>query len=155
MRIRQTLLFTMLLLLMLALAACGGGSSTSSTSESQSTTEETTSQEATSEESTTQNESAAAMQGDPKKGEELYAQSCAACHGPDARGIQGLGKNLRSSEFVKGLSDAELVEFIKKGRDASDPANTTGVAMPPKGGNPSLTDQDLYDIVAYMRSIEE
>ena len=77
------------------------------------------------------------------------------CHGPDARGIQGLGKNLRSSEFVKGLSDDELVEFIKKGRDTSDPANTTGVAMPPKGGNPSLTDQDLYDIVAYIRSIEE
>lgn len=153
MRFRYLLTFALLAVLMLALAACGGSSGSST--ESQTTTQETTSQETTSQESTSQNESAGATKGDPAKGEQLFAQSCAACHGPDARGIQGLGKNLRSSEFVKGLSDDELVEFIKKGRDTSDPANTTGVAMPPKGGNPSLTDQDLYDIVAYIRSIEE
>nr|WP_290669257.1 cytochrome c [Ardenticatena sp.] len=148
MRFRHLLTFAALVVLMLALAACGGGNNSSTGN--QSTTQETTSQE-----SAPQNASSGTTKGDPAKGEQLYAQSCAACHGPDARGIQGLGKNLRSSEFVKGLSDDELVEFIKKGRDTSDPANTTGVAMPPKGGNPSLTDQDLYDIVAYIRSIEE
>jgi len=53
------------------------------------------------------------------------------------------------------LSDAELVEFIKMGRSVGDPANTTGVDMPPKGGSPSLSDQDIYDIVAYLRTLEE
>lgn len=96
-----------------------------------------------------------AMAGDPKEGERLYQASCASCHGPDARGIPNLGKNLRSSEFVKGLSDEELLDFIKKGRPASDPANTTGVDMPPKGGNPALTDEDIMHIIAYIRSIEE
>lgn len=33
-------------------------------------------------------------------------------------------------------------------------ANTTGVAMPPKCGNPSLTDQDLADVVAYLRTLQ-
>lgn len=47
---------------------------------------------------------------------------------------------MTTSEFIKSQSDAQLVEFIKKGRPASDPANTTKVDMPPKGGNPALTD---------------
>jgi disulfide bond formation protein DsbB len=29
------------------------------------------------------------------------------------------------------------------------------VDMPPKGGNPALTDQQLLDIVAYIRSIQQ
>jgi disulfide bond formation protein DsbB len=44
---------------------------------------------------------------------------------------------------------------LKKGRPASDPANTTKVDMPPKGGNPALTDQDLADIVTYVRSLQK
>jgi disulfide bond formation protein DsbB len=45
--------------------------------------------------------------------------------------------------------------FIKTGRPASDPLNTTGVDMPPKGGNPALSDQDLADIIAFIRSIHQ
>lgn len=89
------------------------------------------------------------------QGKALFEGTCAACHGMDAKGITGLGKDLTTSEFAKGLSDAELVAFIKKGRDPSDPANTTGVAMPPKGGNPSLSDSDLEAIVAYIRTLEK
>ncbi|MCP4087133.1 MAG: cytochrome c, partial [Actinomycetia bacterium] len=29
----------------------------------------------------------------------------------------------------------------------------TGVDMPVKGGNPALSDEDLIDIVAYLKSI--
>lgn len=86
------------------------------------------------------------------QGETLFA-SCSACHGPDARGVTGLGKTLVGSDFVNGLSDADLVAFITVGRDTSDPANTTGVNMPPKGGNPALTDDDLLAIVNYIRSL--
>lgn len=89
------------------------------------------------------------------EGKKLYEASCSACHGPDAKGLPGLGKDLTTSEFAIGLSDAELVEFIKKGRPASDPANTTGVDMPPKGGNPALTDDQLQKIVQYIRTLEK
>ncbi len=67
--------------------------------------------------------------------------------------MEGLGKDLTNSAFLAGLSDDELVEFLKVGRRANDPANEAGVDMPPKGGNPALTDGDLYDIVAYLRSL--
>jgi len=78
---------------------------------------------------------------------------CSACHGPDARGLPNLGKDLVASEFVAGLTDAELLEFIKTGRPLWDPLNTTGIDMPPKGGNPALKDEDILAIIAYLRSL--
>lgn len=97
----------------------------------------------------------AAPEGDAVAGETLFQSTCAACHGPDGKGLPNLGKDLTVSEFVKGQPDAELVTFIKGGRPVSDPANTTGVDMPPKGGNPALSDEDLFDIVAYIRTLQE
>ncbi|MCC7163680.1 MAG: cytochrome c [Anaerolineae bacterium] len=99
------------------------------------------------------NTSAAA--GDAAKGKTLFTSSCTSCHGPDAKGLPGLGKDLVTSEFVASQSDAELLAFIKKGRPVSDPANTTQVDMPPKGGNPALTDANLDDIIAFIRSIHQ
>ncbi len=95
-----------------------------------------------------------ASKGDSAAGKELFI-TCAACHGPVGEGVEGLGKDMTTSEFIAGQTDDELIAFIKVGRDPSHPDNTTGVAMLPKGGNPALTDDDLYDIVAYMRTLQK
>ena len=92
--------------------------------------------------------------GDATKGKELYATTCVACHGPNGEGVQGLGKPFADSEFLKGQNDDELFAFIKKGRPPGDPDNTTGVDMPPKGGNPALSDDDLRDIIAFLRTLQ-
>lgn len=92
--------------------------------------------------------------GDPVAGKKAYDSTCIACHGADLKGMPGLGKDLTTSEFVRSKTNTELVEFVKVGRPASDPANTQGVDMPPKGGNPALTDQDILNIVAYIRSMQ-
>ena len=97
----------------------------------------------------------AAAAGDAEHGKQIYSQICIACHGPEAKGVQGLGKDLTTSTFVAEKSDVEMVDFLKVGRDPSDPLNTTGVAMPPKGGNPALSDQDLLDIVAFVRTVHQ
>lgn len=97
----------------------------------------------------------AASAGDVAQGKELYTATCSACHGPEGKGIQGLGKDLTTSEFIATQTDEQLLEFIKVGRRPDDPANTTGVDMPPKGGNPALTDEQIQDIIAYMRSIHQ
>jgi mono/diheme cytochrome c family protein len=93
--------------------------------------------------------------GDASAGQELFAGTCAACHGPGGEGVPNLGKDMTASEFIAGKTDDELVEFIKTGRPPDDPLNTTGVAMLPKGGNPSLSDDDLYDIVAFIRTLQQ
>ncbi len=97
---------------------------------------------------------ASAGAGDVAKGKDLYDSSCVACHGQNAEGVPNLGKDLVRGDFAKSQSDAELLAFIKKGRDATDPLNTTHVPMPPKGGNPALTDADIMNIIAYLRTLE-
>ncbi len=93
--------------------------------------------------------------GDPDIGEDKYEQVCVTCHGPGGEGVTGLGKPFTSSDFLKSTDDEALLEFVKTGRPISDPANTTGVDMPPKGGNPALTDEDIVNIIAYMRTLQE
>jgi len=88
-------------------------------------------------------------------GTKLYANTCIACHGRDGKGMTGLGKDLINSEFVKSLDDDGLLAFVKKGRNPGDPLNTTKTDMPPKGGNPALSDDDLLDIISYVRSLQK
>lgn len=100
-------------------------------------------------------EEAAAVEYDPalvSQGQSAYMSICIACHGMDARGIPGLGKDLLDSEFVHGLSDQELADFIIVGRRPFDEGNTTGIDMPARGGNPTLTDEQIHAIVAYLRT---
>ena len=99
-------------------------------------------------------EKPAVSKGDAVAGEKHF-QVCAGCHGPDAKGLPNLGKDMTASEFIKGSTDEELVDFIKTGRPIGDPENTTNVDMPPKGGNPAFTDEDLLDVVAYLRTLTE
>ena len=98
---------------------------------------------------------AQATTGDAVAGQEFYTTTCSACHGPTGEGIPGLGKDMTASEFIAGKTDQELVEFIKVGRDPGDPLNTTGIGMPARGGNPALSDEDLYHIVTYIRTIQK
>jgi disulfide bond formation protein DsbB len=124
-------------LLLAALAACTSGGTTPAAPASNATTAPSTSNV------------------DVGLGKSKYSEICAACHGPDAKGLPGLGKDLTTSAFVKSQSDDQLLDFVKKGRDPSDPANTTGVAMPPKGGRPDLTDDQIRSIIAYIRTLAQ
>jgi mono/diheme cytochrome c family protein len=90
---------------------------------------------------------------DVGNGKSVFESTCRACHGPGGEGITGLGKPMPGSPFITASSDDELISFLEEGRDASHPDNTTGVDMPPLGGNENLSEQDLVDVVAYMRSL--
>ena len=102
-----------------------------------------------------ENNKVTATIGNTMEGKTYYDQTCAACHGMNGKGLPKLGKDLTTSTFIAEKTDAQLLAFVKKGRLPSDPLNTTGVAMPPKGGNPALTDQQLMDIISYIRQIHQ
>ncbi len=143
---RIFIVISLMLFAIFMLSACGGGKDEPEAAPA--AAEEAQEAEAEPAEET-------AHSGDAESGQSLYMASCTACHGPEGEGIEGLGKDMTTSEFIADMSDSELVDFIKVGRDAGDPDNTTGVAMLPKGGNPTLTDEQLFDIVAYVRSIQK
>jgi mono/diheme cytochrome c family protein len=86
-------------------------------------------------------------------GNKLFHQVCIACHGKGGVGIQGNGKALVGNEFIKGLDDDAMLAFLMRGRNPGEPLNTTGVQMPPKGGNPALSEDDLLDIISYLRTL--
>ena len=88
-----------------------------------------------------------------KAGKTTFMMVCAACHSPKATGIEGLGKPLIGSVFFNSHSDTELLTFLQTGRPVTDPLNTTGVMMPARGGRLSLTDTDLTNVIAYIRSL--
>jgi disulfide bond formation protein DsbB len=95
-----------------------------------------------------------ATPGDPLAGAPVYRGVCATCHGADLGGVQGLGRPLIPSSFITDQSDDDLVAFIIEGRPIDHPDNITGVAMLPRGGNPSLSDQDIANIVAYIKALQ-
>jgi len=84
---------------------------------------------------------------------QLYLASCASCHGVNGEGVDGSGKSLAESDFVASKTGTELMRFVKQGRPVWDAQNTTGIDMPPKGGNPALTEDELEQIIAHVRAI--
>lgn len=124
----------LLIALVMALSACGGGG------------EDTGSDDTGSTDSTL-------AAGDPARGQELYGGTCMVCHGQAGEGVEGLGKPWVGSDFINARTDAEMLAFLIEGRPSDHPENTTGIAMMPRGGNPNLTDADLMDLIAYMRTL--
>ena len=78
--------------------------------------------------------------GDPLAGEKIFVSACATCHGQD----------MTQNEFIATKTDRELIEFIEVGGLPDEP-----LVMPPRGGNPTLTDEKLADIAAYLRSLQK
>jgi cytochrome c oxidase cbb3-type subunit 3 len=73
-----------------------------------------------------------------KKGEPIYKQNCAACHGENARGAQG--PNLvRSVVVLHDVKGEEIGPVIKNGRPQA--------GMP---GFPNLSADDINNVVQYL-----
>ncbi|MGQ9613114.1 c-type cytochrome [Chloroflexus sp.] len=99
-------------------------------------------------------------QGDANRGKTIFASSCAACHststnvvlGPGLAGLFSVeGPALPAGVDYKGLlpngkerSEANVAEWIRKGGSGS-----IGY-MPPM----SLTDEQIADLMAYLRTLE-
>lgn len=96
---------------------------------------------------------AALAPGDASAGALVYRTTCAACHGLRGEGLPSFGRALDTSTLVRDGDDDTLLRFLQAGRAADDPQNTTGIAMLPRGGNDSLTDQDLLDVAAHVRTL--
>lgn len=84
-------------------------------------------------------------------GQSIYQGTCVACHGADGKGaIPGVpplgGKNGRLSK-----SDAVLMKNMIEGYQSPG----SPMAMPPKGGDPSLTEADIAAVLEYMRKAFE
>ena len=83
------------------------------------------------------------------RGRQLYDQTCAVCHGADASGAMPGVPDLTERQGALTKPDPELLRSLVQG------TQTPGVplAMPPRGGNPALADDDLRATLDYLRRI--
>ncbi|MEN8114798.1 MAG: cytochrome c [Actinomycetota bacterium] len=96
----------------------------------------------------------ATSSGPQSRGEQLATESCSSCHGQNFEGVDKLGPALRDNAYIQDHTDEELVAFIKEGRLREAEDNTSGIAMPAYGGNTRLTDEDLAEIVSFLRTLQ-
>jgi len=80
-------------------------------------------------------------------GEAIYKQTCVACHGANGQGTVPGAANFTDEKGVLSKSDSVLLAHIIKGYQSPG----SPMAMPPRGGNPKLTDDDLKKTLAYIR----
>lgn len=76
-------------------------------------------------------------------GEAVYNKSCQMCHGSGMAGAPKTGDKAAWSQRIAGGMDL-MVQNAIKGK-----MGKAGM-MPPRGGNPNLSDQDVKDAVKFM-----
>jgi cytochrome c553 len=98
-----------------------------------------------------------AYAADASKGQPLYAQRCAMCHGDKGAGDGPLSatmpegqkpRNLSGSEYKYATDDAKLKEIISKGGAAVG----LSILMPAQS---DLNDAQLADLIAFVKSLRK
>ena len=93
--------------------------------------------------------------GKAVNGAPIFRRVCAQCHGPKGKGMPGLGKDMTHSQFIAESSDESLLEFVIRGRLITDELSDGKTVMPPRGGDPTLTDKQLMDVIAFVRKLQQ
>jgi mono/diheme cytochrome c family protein len=98
----------------------------------------------------------AQVKGDPKAGKAKYDANCVGCHGttgkgdgPAAAALNPKPQDHTNGKVMNALSDKYLFDIIKDGGAAVKKA-----AIMPASGK-KLNDQEISDVVAYIRSLAD
>jgi mono/diheme cytochrome c family protein len=85
--------------------------------------------------------------GDPGRGAVVFNGTCIACHGSDGSGSLPGVPDLAGRTGLLSQDDAVLLKRMAEGFQSPG----SPMAMPPRGGDPALTDADLKAVLKYMR----
>lgn len=80
-------------------------------------------------------------------GSTVYHQTCIACHGANGKGAVPGTPDFTSKNGPLGKSDALLLQHIENGYQSPG----SSMAMPARGGNPKLSNDDLKNALTYIR----
>lgn len=80
--------------------------------------------------------------------EETYFRTCVVCHGDDGSGTMPGVSDLADSETL--FRDSEKAIVARLGTGIQRPG---GISMPPRGGDPDLTDEQLLIVLRYVKQL--
>ena len=83
------------------------------------------------------------ISGDPENGAIIYAAQCSICHGAEGEG--GSAMSLNNPTFHESVSDGFLLHALEEGREGT----TMG------SYRDTLSQEERYDLVSFIRSFEE
>lgn len=81
-------------------------------------------------------------------GQAIYKAHCSACHGNNGKGAFSGVPDFTKKGGVLSQSDSVLLQRIENGYQSPGAA----MAMPPKGGDASLTTAQIKEVLAYLHS---
>lgn len=84
--------------------------------------------------------------GNIANGDKIFHETCIACHGANGRGAVPGAPDFTKKGGPLSKPHSVMTAHIKNG--FHEPGKP--LAMPPKGANPNLTDQDILDVHAYL-----
>lgn len=89
--------------------------------------------------------------GDPRLGKQWFDQICSTCHGREGDGYitGGTGTAIGTAGFLDKASDGFIRTTIKQGR-----SNTRMLGFQGPDGLAALSDQEIDDIITYLRSLK-
>lgn len=92
----------------------------------------------------------AKAKGDVKNGNKLFHEICSTCHGDNGDGYAagGTGTAIGKAGFLSKASDGFIRETVKYGR-----SNTRMLGFSGAEGLANLSDQEIDDIISYMRTL--
>ena len=82
-----------------------------------------------------------------ESGQMIYHQTCVVCHGSNGKGAVPGAPDFTSKNSPLNKSDAILLQRIENGFQSPG----SPMAMPPRGGNPKLTNHDLKKVLKYIK----
>jgi len=81
------------------------------------------------------------------RGEMVYNETCIACHGGDGSGSLPGVPSLAGKTGPLSAEDAVVLKRMAEGFQSPG----SPMEMPPRGGDPALSDADLKAVLEYMR----
>jgi len=86
-------------------------------------------------------------EGSAQSGDAIYNQTCVACHNTNGKGNVPGAPDFTKSDGPMSQSDEVLFKHIKEGFKSPN----SPMAMPPKGGNASLSDAEIQNVLEYLQ----
>lgn len=82
------------------------------------------------------------------QGSAVFHQTCIACHGANGKGMLPGMPDFNDPHGVLTLPETVLEKRITDGYHGGN----APIAMPPKGGDANLTQNEIKDVIAYLRT---
>jgi len=79
-------------------------------------------------------------------GKAIYDQTCVACHSTDGKGAFPGVPDFTDKGGRLSKSDSDLFKHVTQGFQSPG----SPMAMPPRGGNASLNDEDIQNVIRYL-----